>query len=277
MFFLWTRRRRQEMMLNKPKDAKDVDKRQKRKNVMSFIMFMLGGGVVGFIVSSGMIERLSEGMNVVPKIYFEYDVLFGILAIVSFVLIVWNIAGILRLVRVKGLHDVAGEDGPDPNNRLVGTLLQISNYNFIVTFASFVLAVAYTSGIETDLRPSAEQTFLLSVVLTGAVSLLAAIVLQYATIHQYNKYNPDRTLDMIAYRGERDLFDKMDEGEKWIVYRAAYRSFKTVNALMLIGILLFLFYSLVFSFSPLPIIVLAIIWILQKAAYYREVSKLGRL
>ncbi|MDF2724076.1 MAG: hypothetical protein K0Q59_3751 [Paenibacillus sp.] len=52
---------------------------------------------------------------------------------------------------------------------------------------------------------------------------------------------------------QRELFDKLDEAERFIVYRSAYSSFKAVNWLIIGGILFFILYSLLLEFTPMPI------------------------
>ena len=51
---------------------------------------------------------------------------------------------------------------------------------------------------------------------------------------------------------KQDHFEKLDEGEKWIVYRAAFRSLNMVNLLLGMGMAAMVIYSVLFEFRPVP-------------------------
>ncbi len=56
-------------------------------------------------------------------------------------------------------------------------------------------------------------------------------------------------------------------------YRSAYSAYETANVTLIGRIVFFLIYSVVFGFTPLPIIVLGLVWSGQNMAYHREVNK----
>ncbi|MBP1994465.1 DUF3169 family protein [Paenibacillus eucommiae] len=247
---------------------------KKKKNTLLILLSMIIGGIIGYLFSSGLLKKVPEDIQVTPSIYFEYDVLFAVIALVSIVLTVWNASGLLRLSRIKDQQSSEHDEPTSPKERLLGTLLKISTYNFIISFVWISLAFAHTLDIGKNQSPPSEETFMLTTLLTAVLFLFISVFLQVLTVNRYNKQYPDRQLDLSALHAQRDHFEKLDEGEKYIAYRSSYRAFRVVNILLMAGILFFIMYALMFSFSPLPIIVLAIIWIVQNAVYYREVSKL---
>ncbi|MGF6356556.1 hypothetical protein ABIE27_004474 [Paenibacillus sp. 4624] len=100
--------------------------------------------------------------------------------------------------------------------------------------------------------------------------IIVVVVLQNVTIKRYNRYFPDRALDLNSRNMQKNHFEKLDEGEKWIVYRAAYRSFQMLNLLLGVGMAALVVYSILFSFAAFPIILVSVIWIINIGVYFRE-------
>ncbi|WFR62489.1 DUF3169 family protein [Paenibacillus amylolyticus] len=106
--------------------------------------------------------------------------------------------------------------------------------------------------------------------IAACISIIIVVVLQTLTVKRYNRYFPDRALDLNSRNMKKDHFEKLDEGEKWIVYRAAFRSFQMMNVLLGIGMVSMVLYSVLFTFAPFPIVMLAVIWIANIGIYYLE-------
>ena len=118
--------------------------------------------------------------------------------------------------------------------------------------------------------PSSPDLFILGNLVAACISIIIVVVLQTLTIKRYNLYFPDRALDLNAINMKKNHFEKLDEGEKWIVYRAAFRSFQTINLLLGIGMAALVLYSVLYSFAAFPIILLAVIWMINLGVYFRE-------
>jgi hypothetical protein len=249
--------------------------KNKSKNLSAlYLVFMMAiGGVCGFLLRSSSIPH-PENLTFNPGLVYNYDIIFGVIAIACILLTVWIIMGIVRLSSIPGSEQKFTEEGPTPRELAVGTLIKISAYNLITAFLWTALCFAYLASKEG--RAEDQEAFLLVNLVCACVFTLLATALQSIIIRHYNKLYPDRSINMRSRNAQRELFVKLDEAERFIVYRSAHSSLKAVNLLLISGILLFILYSLLFEFTPLPIIVLAVISIVQKAVYFREASKLGK-
>lgn len=247
----------------------------KSKNITAgYLLFMMAlGGVVGFLLSSHAIPR-PDNLTFNPRLVYDYDLLFGVVGAACIFLAIWSIVGLVRFASKPGIEPPVSEDGPTARELAVGKLLKISAYHLITAFSWFALCFAYVASREA--QAGEQEVFLLVNLLSACGFTVLGVVLQSLTVRHYNKLFPNRSINMRSRSAQREFFDKLDEAERFIVYRSAYSSFKAVNRMIIGGVLFFIVYSLLFEFTPLPILVLAVISIVQHAVYFRESSKLGK-
>ncbi|ASA19623.1 DUF3169 family protein [Paenibacillus donghaensis] len=250
----------------------NTNKLFKSKRTWRLIFWAFIGGVIGYISASGDLT-VPKDANFSFSLIYEYDLMFAALALIVLVLLVWNVIGLSQL----GAMNDEGENSDElmsPKEKLLSTIIKVSSYNTIVTLLWLVLAIAHAmapDGPREDM-----QTYMLVNMISGCVTMFMAIYLQHRTLSIYNKVYPERTYNLKSNSGKeaaRELFAKMDEGEQWTVYRSAYSAFRTTNVMLIAGIVLFTLYSLLFGFTPLPIIVLGIILLVQHTVYYHEAGK----
>ncbi|AIQ47459.1 hypothetical protein R70723_17385 [Paenibacillus sp. FSL R7-0273] len=252
-----------------------MDKTNKQLNVQRVTRIMLWamlGAVIGSLLALDLI-KVPQDVDFTISFLYEYDLLFGLLAFIVLVLLVWNVKGLSRLHTMNGEHEDI--DLPmTPKEKLLSTLLKISTYNTIVSIIWLFLAIAL--ALDGGQLNDNNTTYMLVNLVCSWVMLFIAVYLQKRTVKVFNKVYPNRMLNFNTgsqKEAERELFANMDEGERWIVYRSAYSAYKATSKMLLAGILIFVLYSVIFGFAPLPIIVLGIIWLVQHMAYYREVSR----
>ncbi|MEK4661528.1 DUF3169 family protein [Priestia sp. FSL H7-0729] len=241
-----------------------------KKNKMRLPLYAAGGAVVGFLGASG-INKIPSNLNWTLSMYYDYDLLFGVLAASLVVMMLWNIISLSRTPSVPPTEDeVYGESDSliSPAERSLGKAMILSGFSVIVAFTWAALALSlYASHRNMTNFP---ELFNLVNLIAACISIIIVVVLQTLTVKRYNRYFPDRALDLNSRNMKKDHFEKLDEGEKWIVYRAAYRSFQMMNVLLGIGMVSMVLYSVLFTFAPFPIVMLAVIWIANIGIYYRE-------
>lgn len=252
-------------MMNKSKSNSKLPKAWK------LIIFGLIGGVFGYALSSGSFV-IPQSIDFSLSLMYEYDILFAFLMLLVLVLLITNITGLFRLNAMK--EPSQSSDLPiTPKEKVFNATMKFSNYNIIVSFITMVLAMAYAMR---SVSVDRENTYMLVNLIASLVLFIVAAILQNRTLAMFNRMYPHRKINFNASTSmetERELFAEMDEGEQWIVYRSAYSAYKTANAMLIGGIVFFLIYSVAFGFTPLPIIVLGLVWLGQNMAYHREVNK----
>ncbi|MNW39086.1 hypothetical protein D3C74_161710 [compost metagenome] len=245
----------------------------KTKKTWWIILWAFIGATFGYLFASGMIT-VPHDADFSFSLVYEYDLMFALLALIVLVLLVWNVIGLFLLNAMN--DNVQNSDVPmSPKEKFLGTILKVSTYNTIVTLIWSVLAIAHALGAGSS--KDTLSAYMVVNLVSSCVTLLVAMFLQHRTLVIYNKVYPDRMLNLKSNsrkEAERELLAKMDEGERWTVYRSAYSAYKTTNKMLIAGIMLFTLYSMMFGFTPLPIIVLGIILLVQQTAYYREFGKM---
>lgn len=228
------------------------------------------GAVVGFLGASG-VSKLPSDLNWTLSVYYDYDLLFAILAALVVVMTVWNIFSLSRTPSVPPMEDDAYGDSDSlisPAERSLGKAMILSGFSVILTFTWAALALSLYASNRT--MPNSPELFNLLNFVASCISIIIVVVVQTLTVKRYNRYYPERTLDLNSRNMKKDHFEKLDEGEKWIVYRAAYRSFQMMNVLLGVGMVSMVLYSMLFTFAPFPIVMLSVIWIANIGIYYRE-------
>ncbi|GAA0359264.1 DUF3169 family protein [Bacillus horti] len=151
---------------------------------------------------------------------------------------------------------------------MVSKLLILTSLNTILTFVWATLAVGLASQGNTD--PVAYH--LVNIVLSFLLILITSM--QFKKImHQFNLLYPNKPINLDEKNGDRAYFEKLDEGEKWMVYKAAFKAFQSLDILFVIGIIVLLGYSMLVQFTPLPTLVLTLIWLGVKIIYFVETYK----
>ncbi|QUL57694.1 DUF3169 family protein [Paenibacillus tritici] len=252
-----------------------MNEKRKRTNMRGLILLigsMTVGGFIGYVFSSGAVT-VPENFNLNPSIYYEYDVMFGCIALLSLLLAAFTVLGLAQTRRMK---DEPKTDGEIDNfkDKALSRVMQFSYYTMIITLSWLLMSFAHALG--PGGKESEDAAFMLANMITALVFMLFSFYLLNRTFALYNKNYPDRQLDLSlgnSQNAQRELFAKMDEGERWIVYRSSYSSYKATTVCLVIGMLFFALYSLLFGFVPMPLIVLALILLIQQTVYYREVRK----
>lgn len=246
-----------------------------KKKRMRLPLYAAGGAVVGFLTSA-MVTKIPSDLNWTLSVYYDYDLLFALTALVVLVTMIWNSISLARTPSVRPEEeddmDSMGDNHSlvSPAERSLGSAMMLSTFSVIASFAWVALALSlYMSNRKFPLS-SSPDLYMLGNLVVSFIAVIIVVILQTLTIKRYNLYFPDRALDLNSRSMKKDHFEKLDEGEKWIVYRAAYRSFQMMNLLLGIGMVAMVLYSVLFTFAPFPIVLLSIIWIINLGVYFRE-------
>ncbi|WP_427179427.1 DUF3169 family protein [Paenibacillus sp. TC-CSREp1] len=243
-----------------------------KKRRMRLPLYAAGGAVVGFMTAA-LFRKLPSDLNWTPSIYYDYDLLFLLVALMFLVTVIWNSISLARTPSFRPEEPDADfkDDSTSvssPAERSLGRALMLSSFGVITACAWVALALSlYEANSHAAESPN---LFILGNLVAACISIIVVVVLQNLTIKRYNRYFPERALDLDSLNMKKNHFKKLDEGEKWIVYRAAYRSFQMMNLLLGIGMAALVLYSVLFTFTAFPIVLLAVIWMINIGVYFRE-------
>ncbi len=104
---------------------------------------------------------------------------------------------------------------------------------------------------------------------------LLATVMQVLPINLLKKINPEKRGNPLDFSFQKIWLATSDEGEKFTLYQAAYKTYRLVQNVIIGLILLALVGNLYFGTGVFPVLLLAIIWAIQVIAIYAYSQKKG--
>lgn len=245
---------------------------KKMKKSMHLLIYLGLGAVFGFMISTRAVTESLSSLRFEPTLYYTYDLAFGLAALLMVGLAIWTIVGLVRLP-AQPLEDEASEEETNRQEYLLSKLMLSSLYCVIVSLTWLFTALAYASS---SAAVPEDSSFIVTNLIASVIATFGGTFLQFRTVQVYNRYFPARTLDLLGKNGAKEFFDKLDEAERYIVYRSAFSAYKAVNVSLIIGMFGFVLYSILVAFNPMPILALGVIWIIQQTVYYWEASKYYR-
>ena len=104
--------------------------------------------------------------------------------------------------------------------------------------------------------------------------LLINMFLQRRIVEDVKKINPEKQGDFMDMKFKKDWVNSMDEGEKQIMYQAAYKAYGRINHLCIACWLLCLLADLFFYTGILPVLIVTVIWLTTILTYQLEAIRL---
>jgi hypothetical protein len=241
-------------------------------------MSMLGlivGAAFGFGAGFFQSSLQSIGESILEfkwNVIFEYDIIYALFLLISLTLIIRILVGIFPIrSALARVIEPLNEEWIKPIEKKVGMLIIWCSFTNIVTISWLAISMSQMFQLS-DGDPN--ENWVLGILIIGLIFQLIAGTLQFSVFRLYNKVFPNRKFNWFAKNPREEFFQQLDEGEKWVVYSASFKTFKSMEQLMIWAIVFFVIYSLLFSqLMIVPILVLSVIWIAQNVIYYVEVGK----
>ena len=113
----------------------------------------------------------------------------------------------------------------------------------------------------------------LYLIMIPTASVVISLLLLILTIKYSNYLYPNRKLYIFENKSGKNLFQKLDDGEKWIIFNCSYTTFNKMQLVYAAVIVICIILSM---FTGVPIIlpiVVGLIWIIQISIYIHETRK----
>jgi len=242
----------------------------KKKSILKEFLLILFIGVVGGVISF-FIDR-ADLSSVTKSIY-------GILAIViPGLFLIFNAISIsvseIYLRKAKKLfenHDEENEDELTEIENSLNTPIQ-----FLVVTA--ILNLAFISGIIeltelTDVYNGFTAVIVIGTVAITLLSVFIQIIIARNYIELVKRINPEKQGDYLDKNFEMNWEESCDEGEKLIMYKSAYASFRATNICCSILWFVCLFLQITFGTGVLPVLCISAIWLTMIISYSIQSNK----
>lgn len=105
------------------------------------------------------------------------------------------------------------------------------------------------------------------------ITMIVTTILQIICINLFNIYYPNRQLNMFENNANKKYFEKLDEGEKFITYSCSYKSFKGMQFVYSLALIIVMMLSSLITIPIILPITIAIFWIIHISIYTIETLK----
>ncbi|MGM8216347.1 DUF3169 family protein [Bacillaceae bacterium W0354] len=224
------------------------------KNLWSVITFI-------FLIIIFGIDRWKDGI-ILNQLIDSYHIVIFVLNVVGLLFLVY---GFILWNKVKKLNEqtVSVENEDEHNVNKEKTFATMSLY-FSISTTIFLFALATGFIVLRDDQPG---IVLIAFVLLAA-SYIAKQMLAVLAVRIY----PERKLNEI--KSTEEFFDRMDDGERYVMFKAYYKAYNIVRPLLFTAIMASAIYSAVTGVSQIfSIIFMAIMLVLIDSIYIKTVKE----
>ena len=268
---------------NKAENNKKENKAALKKFIPMLIVCALIGGLVGgassFIGYSDFSGSIVEAALLIVNMVSPWAVI--ILGVLSFI-VCWVIYRKARAMYEGALTSakVTGESGEsgEPDEQIIEAVEDKLSQGMFILSVIMIVQMLFFGIMMADLENIADSSFALAMAATGVfvAGNLAQLKQQQLMVDLEKEMNPSKKGSVYDAKFRDKWEESCDELEKIIIYKSAYKAYKTTALTCVILWIVTATLSIAFKTGPLPSIAVSIIWLVQTVSYCREAMKLER-
>ncbi len=261
----------------KSEKNKKENKAALKKFVPMLIVWAFIGGIAGGISSFVAHSDLSGSVA---------DMAWLILNIISpWIIITLGVAGYIsccvinkkaRQLYEKAILD-AGENG-EPDEEAIETVENKISRGMSVLSVMIILQMLFFGIIMADLEyfVSSNHVLMIVTVVVFIVGSLVQTKQQQLMVDLEKEMNPSKTGSVYDSKFRDKWEESCDEMEKMMIYKSAYKAYKSAGLACLFLWVITAILSIAFKTGPLPCIAVSIIWLVMTVSYCREAMRLDK-
>lgn len=283
---MMTRRRRSFRMREDTRTSNKAEK-NKRENKAALKKFIpmlivcaviggITGGVSSFIGYSDFSGSIAEAALLIVNMMSPWAVI--ILGVSSFIAC-WAIYRKARAMYQEALAaaEADGESG-EPDEQIFEEVEDKLSQGMFILSVIMIVQMLFFGIMMAELENLAVHSFAITMVATGVfvAGNLAQLKQQQLMVDLEKEMNPSKKGSVYDAKFRDKWEESCDELEKIIIYKSAYKAYKTTALTCVILWIVTATLSIAFKTGPLPSIAVTVIWLVQTVSYCREAMKLER-
>ena len=265
---------------NKAEKNKRENKAALKKFIPMLIVCAVIGGITGgvssFIGYSDFSGSIAEAALLIVNMMSPWAVI--ILGVSSFIAC-WAIYRKARSMYEGALSaaEADGESG-EPDEQIFEEVEDKLSQGMFILSVIMIVQMLFFGIMMADLENIAVHSFAITMVATGVfvVGNLAQLKQQQLMVDLEKEMNPSKKGSVYDAKFRDKWEESCDELEKIIIYKSAYKAYKTTALTCVILWIVTATISIAFKTGPLPSIAVTVIWLVQTVSYCREAMKLER-
>lgn len=160
----------------------------------------------------------------------------------------------------------------DKVERSLSMAMIVNSFTMVMSFTLYGVMIAYF-----------ERYFIDDNIVSIVVALVAFIasVLGQAKIQQIltdfiKIMHPDKLGSTYDFKFSEKWEESCDELEKLMIYKSAFKAYKTTNLTCCIALVVMILLSMYFHYGPLPAVIVGVIWLTLTMSYSLEAMRLDK-
>ena len=262
----------------------EKNKRENRAALKKFIPMLIvcaviggiTGGVSSFIGYSDFSGSIAEAALLIVNMMSPWAVI--ILGVSSFIAC-WAIYRKARAMYQEALAaaEADGESG-EPDEQIFEEVEDKLSQGMFILSVIMIVQMLFFGIMMAELENLAVHSFAITMVATGVfvAGNLAQLKQQQLMVDLEKEMNPSKRGSVYDAKFRDKWEESCDELEKIIIYKSAYKAYKTTALTCVILWIVTATLSIAFKTGPLPSIAVTVIWLVQTVSYCREAMKLER-
>ena len=278
--------REESKTVNKAENNKRENKAALKKFIPMLIVCAVIGGLVGgassFIGYSDFSGSIAEAVLFIVNMVSPWAVI--ILGISGFIAC-WAIhikarsmyEGALAEADVAGGAEAAGT-AAEPDEQIIEEIEDKLSQGMFILSVIMIVQMLFFGIMMADLQNIADSSLIVAMVATGVfvAGNLAQLKQQQLMVDLEKEMNPSKKGSVYDAKFRDKWEESCDELEKIIIYKSAYKAYKTTALTCVILWIVTATLSIAFKTGPLPSVAVTVIWLVQTVSYCREAMKLER-
>lgn len=265
---------------NKAEKNKRENKAALKKFIPMLIVCAVIGGITGgvssFIGYSDFSGSIAEAALLIVNMMSPWAVI--ILGVSSFIAC-WAIYRKARAMYQEALAaaEADGESG-EPDEQIFEEVEDKLSQGMFILSVIMIVQMLFFGIMMAELENLAVHSFAITMVATGVfvAGNLAQLKQQQLMVDLEKEMNPSKKGSVYDAKFRDKWEESCDELEKIIIYKSAYKAYKTTALTCVILWIVTATLSIAFKTGPLPSIAVTVIWLVQTVSYCREAMKLER-
>ena len=261
---------------NSKKSNTDTSDGKKKNTILMFVLFLLmcglSGGLLGFF-SSDFFQSDFSLSKLVPPLDIASWILTGIFLAVMVTIVLLMLIFLKKGKALFSEWDGEDEEIPEKAGNILSKGILTGNAGIIADMILLDVLVYFLTLDKNDTINSV--SFIISMVCYFTI-LICTLFMQRSMVQLYKSNNPEKRGELFSLTFKKDWHNSMDEGERLIAYKAAYKAFGITSTACCVIWTLSILSQMIFGEGFWMGLVAAVIWVIMIITYCAEVARLER-
>ena len=273
--------REESKTVNKAEKNKKENKAALKKFIPMLIVCAVIGGIVGgasaFVGHSDFSGSIAEAALIIVNIASPWAVI--VLGVSSFITcgVIYRKARTMYERALAAAEEGADEPG-EPDEQIIEAVEDKLSQGMFILSVIMIVQMLFFGIMMADLENITDYSYIVMIaaLVVFVVGNLAQLKQQQLMVDLEKEMNPSKRGSVYDAKFRDKWEESCDELEKIIIYKSAYKAYKTTAMTCMVLWVVTGTLSIAFETGPLPSIAVTIIWLVQTVSYCREAMKLEK-